>query len=836
MDFLNEARKADKHFTMLIADDEKHLLENLYRTLRRYFKKTYTAEDGGKALRIYKRLKPDIILSDINMPAMDGIELASQIKALDPAQIIILMSARFSEKELIRAINMGIDAFLEKPIEADILTSLLEKNISLLKLRKDYTASVKAKEASDAHLKAIFEASNEAIVVANVQSGIIRNANPRTYRLLGYEEGELEGKHISFLHEPAAFPEIEKVFLSHSRGDDTVFNNIPFVTKSGERLLLNVGATKPFMLEDGEYIAGIFKQPTREEELETRVEEMDMLLSKVLNEVPIGFFWKDSKGIYRLCNKHCISFAGEESIQYVIGKEDAQLAILKHESDFHKRHDKMVFKKQSSVTKLLYRPKEEGKSEWYQITKIPLTNGIAGIIKDVTELKENEKRALIEKKQAQLETRERTLFFSNLSHDIRTPLNYIIGQIQLMLTQNHRNASDKKVLKSILESGDYLLGLLNELLEVSKIEMGKQELTLSVFDLRELLLHIKEIFKARALEKGLSFKFSGIPKRACHVRSDKRKLFQIIINLLGNAVNYTEKGRVECHITRLREDTVAFKIIDSGVGMDQQELEKVFTPFSPGAVSSSEGKGIGLYIVKSYLELFNSKLFVESTKQKGSRFTFDIELPRVAETDMESERSRQADRPVRIIKEGERFTILVADDEQKNRELLVRYLKDKKIGYILAGDGEEAVKAFRENRVDAVFMDVRMPNMDGAAASEKIKILDPKVPIFAFSAFSEEHVEKRFFDEFLPKPIDFNRLNSLMDARFETCLEPESEQKTTLSLFDSTRREEILDYAEKGNITMLQELIEALDDNGLRRKLMTHLVEFDMEGIRSSLM
>ncbi|MGH8563840.1 MAG: ATP-binding protein [Gammaproteobacteria bacterium] len=371
------------------------------------------------------------------------------------------------------------------------------------------------------------------------------------------------------------------------------------------------------------------------------------------------------------------------------------------------------------------------------------------------------------KEAAEAANRAKSEFLANMSHELRTPLNSVLGYAQLLRGQPGLSDSQNKALATIQQSGEHLLGLIDDILDTAKIEAGTLELRTADFDLDRLLESIAAIMHRRAEAKGLAFtsaRWSEIPSP---VSGDERRLRQVLVNLLDNAIKYTREGGIALKVG-LEEERVCFLVEDTGIGIRPEHRTEIFAVFhqvrDPRA--AVEGTGLGLAISRRLVELMGGELRVASSPGEGSRFWFDLDLPPAS---MPAPTSVSAERVV-IGVEGDRRRVLVVDDEENGRNLLRDLLAPLGFEVHEARDGHEAVQATARQRPDVILMDMRMPGLDGLEATRRIRAL-PELEhtlIIAVSASAFEHNRARCLeagaDDFLPKPFRHERLLELLST------------------------------------------------------------------------
>ena len=355
-------------------------------------------------------------------------------------------------------------------------------------------------------------------------------------------------------------------------------------------------------------------------------------------------------------------------------------------------------------------------------------------------------------------------FLARMSHELRTPLNGILGYSQILRRDQSLSDSQLEGIAIIERSGEYLLTLINDILDVSKIEARKFELELVDFNFRDFMRNIIEMITIRAEQKKLSFNYQPSSKLPEFVRGDEKGLRQILLNLLGNAIKFTESGGVTFRVEQQengRTPKLHFQIVDTGIGIIEDELDDIFLPFKQVRHDTHfEGTGLGLAISRSLVNLMGGMLQVESTLGSGSRFWFVIDLPEITNI----RKSGQKAQKLIVGYKNERKKILVVDDKWENRSVLIDMLKPLGFELSEATDGDQALTKVSEIRPDIVLMDLVMPVMDGFEATRQLKKNSAfkNIPVIALSAsvFEENQSQSRKAgcDDFIPKPVQVDVL------------------------------------------------------------------------------
>ncbi|MEW7986778.1 MAG: ATP-binding protein [Candidatus Thiodiazotropha sp.] len=409
-------------------------------------------------------------------------------------------------------------------------------------------------------------------------------------------------------------------------------------------------------------------------------------------------------------------------------------------------------------------------------------------------LRENEaslKHAIIAADSA---NRAKSVFLANMSHELRTPLNAILGFSEILVRDNMLSAEQRDSINVINRSGEHLLDMINDVLDLSKIESGRIEIEETPFDLKKMLYDLESMINVRVEHKALKFTLEFARDLSHFIVADTGKLRQILINLLGNAVKYTERGGISLRARSEPLDgqhdsaMLYFEVEDSGIGIPENKYEAIFIPFVQTGKSDQPGKGtgLGLAISKSLVELLGGQISVQSVVDKGSVFSFHIPVSLTNESEVSKDIATGKPAVLYLAPDQPEWRILIADDNKENLQLLKKLLTQ--VGFLVkeADDGQQAIDLYKEWQPDFIWMDMRMPHVDGYEATRIIRNLpngdEVKIVAITASAFKEQksRILDAGCDEVVRKPYRsheiFDVMSEVLGASFVYDATNEEEQ------------------------------------------------------------
>lgn len=517
---------------------------------------------------------------------------------------------------------------------------------------------------------------------------------------------------------------------------------------------------------------GTLKDVTRRKKLEEEKKKTEEKFKLIFEKSSLAYLIvQDTKALE--CNQACLDFFGETNLDDFLGKsldyytpefqpgqvpslgKSREHIIVGVENGFNKFD--WVFKKKDGI---------EIPAE-VTLNSVPLMGGdiLFVVLNDLSERKRVEQELIIAKEKAEEATLVKAQFLSTMSHEIRTPMNAVIGVTHLLLDDNPREDQIQNI--NILKlSADNLMALINDVLDFSKIEVGRVNLESIDFNFRDLVQNIASGFEIKSKEKGLEFRVDIDSKIPSDLIGDPTRISQILNNLCGNAVKFTDKGNVQVVVTyqAKNDDQVKlkFEIKDTGVGIPENKQDHIFDSFSQADSNTTRlygGTGLGLTISKKLIEVMGGCIHVKSDLEFGTTFSFDLTFTISHRSKLKIVSKRECLQETNKIKG---MHILLVEDNRMNVLILKQFLIKWGVTYDIAINGQEAFEKVQSDSFDMVLMDLQMPIMDGYKATESIRSLADekfkKLPILAFTASSYNEIQKRVLEsgmnDFVTKPIN----------------------------------------------------------------------------------
>jgi PAS domain S-box-containing protein len=472
-------------------------------------------------------------------------------------------------------------------------------------------------------------------------------------------------------------------------------------------------------------------------------------------------------------------------------------------------------------------------------------------LRNISDRRERDDQLRRAKESAEAATRAKSEFLANMSHELRTPLNGVLGYAQLLQRDRSLNAPQRESLEAIAKGGAHLLDLINDVLDLSRIEAGRLDIEASTTDLAQMGIDLKYLVAEAARRKGLLLGMAIAPDTPRRVVLDGRHLRQVLLNLLNNAVKFTPRGEVHLSIAKAGEDRLLFEVSDTGVGMEPGELAAIFEAFTQTKTGAAAGgSGLGLTISQHLIAKMGGVLRVQSQPGVGSRFYFDLPLVPAGASALNDSDADLAAPPLDArLAEGEDVLALVVDDSTVNRRILAALLESAGARVISAAGGLEAIQLAQANRPNIIFMDLRMADLDGFEATRRLQA-DPAtvdIPVIAVTASAFGDTRTAALDsgcvDYLPKPVRaaalFAALQKHLGVRFVSGARAEAAREPAGFPAGGARRElgaRLAAAIEVGAITDLEAIAQELmngeaADAALGRRIGVLVQSFDFDAL-----
>jgi PAS domain S-box-containing protein len=768
---------------ILIIDDSPDIINLISGLLRNHYK-VKTATNGDRGLKIAQSDDAiALILLDVLMPGPSGFEVCEQLQSNPKTSDIpvIFLTAMTDIEDEQHGLELGAVDYITKPISPAILLARVKNHLKI-KAASDFlkTKNVQA----HVRLDLILNATGEGIYGIGINGECIF-INTSALTMLGYaSQQEVLGKnnhelfhyaHANGSHYNALQCPIYKTL--HGDLSSSIDTEV-FWRKDGTSFSVQYQA-RPII--DNEKIIGCVVSFIDITELKKNQATLTML-STALEQCHSSVMITDLDATIEYVNQAFINSTGY-SHKEIIGQKPS---LLKSNKTPRNIYDAMWTALldgkawQGEVTNLNKQGEEFIELTW--ISPIRQVDGeithYLGVKEDITERKQNDALLLAAKERAENLAKTKSQFLANMSHEIRTPMNAIIGFSELALLKD-MPAEVNDYLTNINTASNNLLVILNDILHLSKLEAGQMELNLSPFSVYNLQTTLHNLLINAAQSKGLAFSIdlaSNVPE---HLIGDSIRLRQVLTNLLGNAIKFTQQGAVNLNISLQQIDDqqarLLFAVTDTGIGISPEQKSKLFLPFSQvddGYARNFEGTGLGLVISQDLVQLMGSLIEVNSNPGFGSCFSFELLLPIAPLTALTSLKAPSSTISSALRTKTETLNgikILVAEDDTFNQKIIHQVLK--RLGaslIVLAYDGSEALSALEQDDFDVVLMDLHMPNMNGYEATAEIRKLSrhAQLPVIALSASVTDEDRQRCLaagmNDFIGKPININELLSTL--------------------------------------------------------------------------
>lgn len=607
------------------------------------------------------------------------------------------------------------------------------------------------------------------------QRGYFCFVNESAARITGYSTAELLTMHYTqLIREDYRETAVNFYVKQWTNGVASTYFEFPIITKAGKEVW--VGQNVQFLkneLGEREFTA-VVRDITKSKKSEEALRRSEEKYRSVIENMGMGMLEVDIDGTITWANMRLCELSGY-SLEELQGKNAVSLLIDSESLRIVDEQARLRKKGASGVYEVKIR-KKDGTGAWMLISGRPLLDeqgtvtGSLGIYLDITGQKNTEYSLREAKIKAESSARAKELFLANMSHEIRTPMNAIIGMASL-LEAGSDNSEQQKYVEVIRVSATNLLAIINDILDFSKIESGKFTLEENDFELDRLIDLMVHSLEFKTKEKSIALQYFVDPEIPRVLRGDRLRLNQVLLNLLNNAVKFTHRGSVSvsCRLVTMYENScrIRFSVEDTGIGIAPENVAKIFDSFTQENEKISGaygGTGLGLAICKQLIELMGGEIRVESRKDEGSCFSFELQMEKGEALPEEKKPSL----PVWQENYAKGKNILLVEDNRINQFLAKTMLQRWEANTDIAGSGEEAIELLKKNKYDLILMDIQMPGMGGIAATQVIRTeLRLRTPIIALTANAIKGDREKYLaagmNNYLSKPFEQNELQRTLN-------------------------------------------------------------------------
>jgi PAS domain S-box-containing protein len=666
-----------------------------------------------------------------------------------------------------------------------------------------YSDAVDFMRRSEEQFRAIAEATPIVMMIGHLSDGLITYANSTCTETLGIDFNSIKGKKLQdFYYDPDDAQNLETNLAKYGcvknyemrvrKADESII----WVAASLHALILSGHSTYLSTFYDitdrkqAELSLQISENLLREQagKLESLVEQRTQELQRAESELRTLFEAMTDRILVYDDQGVCLKVAPTGAKQLILSSARVNKSVHEifppHIADLHIQLVQQSLNQQQSLS-IEYKSDDQGvegnQNTWLLATVSPLSlDSVLWVERDISDRKKAEIELKAAKEAAEIANRAKSQFLANMSHELRTPLNAILGFSQLMIDDDTMTTMQQENIRIIEASGEHLLALINDVLEMAKIESGKLLLNEFNFDLQGLLNRLKDMLSLKAESKGLSLSFVQINQIPHYVQGDEVKLSQVLINLLSNALKFTQAGGVVLTVENLSQSVhksrLLFKVEDTGIGIAELEVPTIFEAFvqSQSGRESQEGTGLGLAISRKFVQLMGGDISARSILGKGSEFRFEIEV-RLGKPIIEATQGNYAQVEEYVLgtksqNHNPKLKILLAEDNIVNQKVALRMLNRLGFAADVVMDGEEVLTALKHQFYDLILMDVQMPKLDGIETTRCIRdrFAEGDRPIIiALTAHAMQEEKDRCLEagmnNHLSKPVRLEELQRVLE-------------------------------------------------------------------------
>lgn len=774
----------NKKGNILVVDDQPELLTAYGKIISKAGYQTFSAATGAEAMKIINENEISLVLLDVILPDTNGLDLLRLIKS-DPNNMdifVVLISSKVkSPEEQSEGLETGADGYLIKPINSRELSARID---SFMKHKN----TIEELKISEERFRKISERNVDGILIID-NSGIIQFSNPSAEKLFFKERQLLKGINFGYPIVQDDKTEISLKFensfdhISELRIADIIWDNQKMLLVSirdiTERKIYEEKLEKAYKESEQlnkkyetvnqalqENLSKIKKYNQELLNAKKAIEESEKKYREIVASISDGFFVISGENFIITLFNNIAGRLLNRKAEEVLNKPLFEAFSEAKGSVFEENYKKAFTNQEFIHFETYFEPYDD----WYDVRVYPGQQGLSVFFQVTTEKKKVEQELIIAKEKAEESDKLKSAFLANMSHEIRTPLNAIMGFSDLLTKEEIPEHKKPEFAKIIKNSGEQLLKIIGDIIDISKIEAGQLDIKKEWFDVNTVMSENIRKHQGASIvrEKNILIKLN-LPRHQneCLINTDKGRFIQILDNLISNSIKFTKNGIIEIGYNIAEDEKkgkVLFYIKDTGIGIHEKELDVIFERFRQADNNSlHDGTGLGLSIIKGVIKLMDGDIWVKSKLKEGTTFFFTLPY----ETNDHSMLFIDEKGKLNKTPDFSDYTLFYAEDDFASSLYLEQILKPTSIKIKGAANGKQLLEHFKIECPNIVLLDIRMPIMGGMEAFQEIRKMHKNIPVIAQTAYAlnteKEEILESGFDAYISKPINQTELFLLID-------------------------------------------------------------------------